>query len=180
MERSEFGVLVKAMKAVYSDPKFITDQDAFNVWYEFMKDIPYDVAQATVYKYMATNKYPPTIADIREGAVKVAEPEQMAEGEAWALTYKAICNSAYCSKEEYEKLPEECRRAVGSPDMLREWASMNIDEVNTVVRSHFTKNYRVACDRVRELKQLPPATREAIGRLADSVSIDRIEKGATE
>ena len=38
MQRDEFKILVKAMKAVYSDPKFIPDADAFSVWFEFFKD----------------------------------------------------------------------------------------------------------------------------------------------
>ena len=35
MELNQFATLVKAMKAVYSDPKFIADKDAIMVWYEF-------------------------------------------------------------------------------------------------------------------------------------------------
>ena len=32
MERDEFKILVKSMKAVYAQPTFLPDQDAFNVW----------------------------------------------------------------------------------------------------------------------------------------------------
>lgn len=38
MEREQFKVLVKAMKAVYAQPTFIPDQDAFNVWFALLRD----------------------------------------------------------------------------------------------------------------------------------------------
>lgn len=38
MEREQFKVLVKAMKAVYAQPTFIPDQDAFNVWFALLGD----------------------------------------------------------------------------------------------------------------------------------------------
>lgn len=171
MERKELSYLVKALKAVYSDPKFIADQDAFNVWYELLKDIPYQVAHATVYKYISTNKFPPTIADIREGATSIVQPEQLGEGEAWALVYKAICNSAYNSVEEFNKLPKECQRAVGDPAILREWASLTIDEVNTVIQSNFMRSYRVASKNAEEHKRLPQATREVIEKISQHMKM---------
>lgn len=39
MEREQFKVLVKAMKAVYAQPTFIPDQDAFNVWFALLGDV---------------------------------------------------------------------------------------------------------------------------------------------
>ena len=46
MERDEFKILVKAMKAVYADPKFIADKDAFNVWFTLLNDISYEQAHS--------------------------------------------------------------------------------------------------------------------------------------
>lgn len=68
MTREEFKTLVKGMKAVYAQPTFIPDQDAFNVWFELLKDIPYQQVNVAIQKYMLTEKFPPTIADIREKA----------------------------------------------------------------------------------------------------------------
>ena len=73
MTREEFKTLVKGMKAVYAQPTFIPDQDAFNVWFELLKDIPYQQANVAIQKYMLTEKFPPTIADIREKATQIVE-----------------------------------------------------------------------------------------------------------
>ena len=38
MRKEEFKILVKAMKAVYADPKFIPDQYAYDVWFAMLED----------------------------------------------------------------------------------------------------------------------------------------------
>ena len=65
MEREEFKILVKAMKAVYAQPTFIPDKDAFNVWYGLLQDLPYEQANLAIQKYMTSERFPPTIAEIR-------------------------------------------------------------------------------------------------------------------
>ena len=134
MTREEFKTLVKGMKAVYAQPTFIPDQDAFNVWFELLKDIPYQQANVAIQKYMLTEKFPPTIADIREKATQIVESvdSSMSELEAWSLVRKAVRNSGYHSVEEFEKLPEACQRAVGSAANLKEWALMDSERVETV------------------------------------------------
>lgn len=60
---------------------------------------------------------------------------------AWNLVYKAICNSGYNSEEEFRKLPEECKKVIGSPDMLRMLAMEDIKTVNSVHQSLFQRIY---------------------------------------
>lgn len=121
MEREQFKVLVKAMKAVYAQPTFIPDQDAFNVWFALLGDLPYKQAELAVQKHMATEKFPPTIADIREKAEQITSVKEteMSELEAWAIVRKAIGRSNYYAEEEFEKLPEACKMAVGNPKFTR-------------------------------------------------------------
>ena len=173
MERNEFSVLVKAMKAVYSDPKFIADKDAFDVWYELLKDIPYGVCQASIQKYMSTNRFPPTIADIRQGSVELVTPDAMNEGEAWSLVYKAICNANYHAQEEFDKLPKECQKAVGNPAILREWSMMDTGEVNSVIQSNFMRSYKVEVKRSQEYAALPSATKDFIGKLESKLLVNK-------
>lgn len=161
MTREEFKTLVKGMKAVYAQPTFIPDQDAFNVWFELLKDIPYQQANVAIQKYMLTEKFPPTIADIREKATQIVESvdSSMSELEAWSLVRKAVRNSGYHSVEEFEKLPEACQRAVGSAANLKEWALMDSERVETVEQSHFIRNYRTTVQRISEEKKLPESIR---------------------
>lgn len=169
MEREEFKTLVKGMKAVYAQPTFIPDQDAFNVWYELLKDVPYVQANIAIQKYMLTEKFPPTIADIRTKANDIVAKveESMSELEAWSLVSKAISNSGYHAEEEFDKLPEACQRAVGNPSNLKEWAMMESDKVATVEQSHFIRNYRVAVQRMQEEAKIPDHVKAAIASMRE-------------
>ena len=174
MTKSEFSNLVKAMKAVYSDPKFIADADAIMVWYEFFKEDDYMVVQTAIKKYMANNEFPPTIAGIRKNINEITNPDlSMTEGAAWALVYRAICNSAYNAQEEFNKLPAECQKAVGNPAILKEWAGLDKDEVNTVIQSNFMRSYKVEKKRSQEMQMLPPSTRGVIQMLSDGMDVNR-------
>ena len=170
MTREEFKTLVKGMKAVYAQPTFIPDQDAFNVWFELLKDIPYQQANVAIQKYMLTEKFPPTIADIREKATQIVESvdNSMSELEAWSLVRKAVRNSGYHSVKEFEKLPEACQRAVGSAANLKEWALMDSERVETVEQSHFIRNYRTTVQRISEEKKLPESIRLLIASMRDN------------
>lgn len=164
MTREEFAVLVKAMKAVYSSENFIADKDAFNVWYGLLQDLPYEQANLAVQKYMTSERFPPTIADIRTKATEIIAPveESMSELQAWALVQKAIRNSVYNSEEEFARLPEACQRAVGTAANLKEWALMDSDQVATIEQSHFVRNYRASVQRMKEEARLPENVRMLI------------------
>lgn len=164
MTRDEFKILVKAMKAVYSSENFIADKDAFNVWFELLKDLPYEQANLAIQKYMTSEKFPPTIADIRTKATEIVAPaeESMSELQAWALVQKALRNSGYNSEEEFAKLPDACQRAVGTAANLKEWALMDSDQVATIEQSHFIRNYRTSVQRMKEEARLPENVRMLI------------------
>lgn len=166
MTRDEFKILAKAMKAVYPQETFLPDQDAFNVWYSLLKDLPYKQASLAVEKYMVMEHFPPTIADIRTKANEIISPEAegMSELAAWQLVVSAISNSSYNSLEEFARLPEACQRAVGTPATLREWASMDSQTVHSVEQSHFLRNYRAVLDQMKQEAKMPPAMREAIAQ----------------
>lgn len=161
MEREQFKTLVKGMKAVYSDPKFIADKDAFDVWYSLLQDLDYDIASQAIQKYMMSNRFPPTIADIREQCNDFSAPQELNEMEAWSLVSKAIRNSGYNSVEEFEKLPPLVQKAVGLPSQLIIWAlDENYNE--QVVSSNFIKCYRNEVARNRELQKMPQNVRQLI------------------
>ncbi len=179
MTREEFAVLVKAMKAVYSSENFIADKDAFNVWYGLLQDLSYEQANLAVQKYMTSERFPPTIADIRAKATEIIAPveESMSELQAWALVQKAIRNSAYHAEEEFAKLPEACQRAVGTAVNLKEWALMDSDQVATIEQSHFVRNYRASVQRMKEEARLPENVRMLIADMGKK-QVALMEKAA--
>ena len=71
------------------------------------------------------------------------------------MVYKAICNSAYNSVEEFNKLPIEIQRAIGSADMLKSWSQLDIEQVQTVIQSNVMRSYKVASKQKKEYDVLP-------------------------
>ena len=178
MTRDEFKVLVKGMKAVYAQQTFIPDKDAFDMWYALLYDLPYKVANIAIQKHMLTEKFPPTPAEIREKAMQAVTPPEteMSELEAWSLVRKAIRNSGYHAKEDYEKLPEACQMALGNSANLEEWAKMDYEKVESVGQSHFIRNFRTAVLRIKEEQKLPEQTRKLIAEMREN----RLKIGSKE
>lgn len=158
MTDKEFMIIVKGLKAVYTDPKFLADDDAIDVWFGLLCDLPYQVLSTATQKYMMQEQFPPTIAGLRKKAAEITAPvhEDMSELEAWSLVRKALSNSGYNAEVEFGKLPELCQKAVGNASNLREMALMDTETVNSVEQSHFIRNYRTVLDRKRADSQIAP------------------------
>lgn len=146
MTEREFTVLVKGLKAVYPDPKFLPDNYAIEVWYGFLGHLDYDTARVAINKHIVTSEYPPTIKDIL-GATQ--EESTISEAEAWTMVRKGIRNGNYGSEEEFTKLPEIVQKAVGSPQSLSAWAQLPTSEVETVIQSQFLRSFRATVARAK-------------------------------
>lgn len=159
MTREEWAVLVKAMKAVYTSPSFLPDQNAFDTWYGLLKDIDYKLLNFGLKKYMQTEWKEPSIATLRKCANSIApQSTELNETEAWEKVSKAIRNSGYHAEEEFARLPKLIQKAVSSPGQLREWAlSENVDGTwLSVVQSNFQRTYRAEVQREQERRKLSP------------------------
>jgi len=137
----QFSVLAKAMKAVYTDPKFMADYDAIRTWYSLLNDLTYEQLSMAVKAYMQTEHFPPTIAGLRS-KVLALEPEEDNFNEAWGMVRHALSRSGYYWKEEFAKLPEKVQKAVGKAENLKMWSQMETSAVDGVIYSQFIKAYQ--------------------------------------
>lgn len=165
MTRDEMKILVKAMKSMYPDVRFIPDQFAFDMWYKMIGDLDYHVACNSFAKHCQVSKFPPTVAEIRQYSAEALSGEEMNGEEAWSLVFKAISNSAYNSESEFDKLPEILKKCVGSPANLRELALMSADTVSSVEKSHFLRAYEVERKRKKENDMLSPQVRDRLAEI---------------
>jgi hypothetical protein len=176
LTQSEFKTLLKGMKAVYNNPSFIPDDYAATIWYAALKDISYKAGTTAFQKYIMTETKEPKPADLRKLAFE--DSGEMSELEAWDYVYRVVCNLSYEAltdagelKQEFDRLPEAIRIAVGTPHMLKEWSGMDIDQVESVEQSHFIRGFRTAQQRVKQNKTLPESMR--IGKREEG----RIDEG---
>ena len=180
MNAKEFGFLADAIKTYFPRDNVLPTENAMRLWYEELKDIPYQLAHLALQKYVCTNKFAPTIADIREQVAELnnQNEEELNETAAWSIAWKAICNSGYHAEEEFAKLPPVIQRTVHSPAQLREWALLeNIDgKTITVLQSDFQRTFRVEQQRERERSKLSPG----VLKLMLQINNPKIEDGQKE
>lgn len=115
---------------------------ACDLWTEMFAEDDAGVVGLAVKQLLTTLEFPPTIADVKKEISKLAsavsnEPTGIDE---WNAIRKAIKNSCYSAKEEFDRLPSVAQRFVGSPQQLRDWAVM-CDFNADVVRGQFMKQY---------------------------------------
>lgn len=160
MTAKEFGILADAIKTYFPRDNVLPTENAMRLWYSELKDIPYQSAYMALRKYVSTNKFAPTIADIREQVAELNSQNEdgLNETAAWLIVLKAIRRSTYYPDEEFAKLPPVVQRAVSSPRQLREWATLeDVDgKTLTVIQSNFQRTFRAEQQKERERNKLSP------------------------
>ncbi|MDD4565527.1 MAG: replicative helicase loader/inhibitor [Eubacteriales bacterium] len=119
------------------------------------------IVVAALRNYIKKNQYPPTIAGLQEQIDLLLNTEDT-DSELWNQLSKACKNGLYGSDEEYNKLPPECQRWLGSPNTLRELAMVDTDTFNTVVRGQFLKTIGQIKSSEQVQKTLSPEVRKVI------------------
>lgn len=151
---------------LYPGMKITNPEKTVAIWEAVLKDYD-DAAMAKAlegYIKTDTKGFPPIPGQLI--ALASAGEEDLGELEAWGMVSRAIRNGNYGAEEEYEKLPEAVKLAVGSPGQIREWAGADIDTIPTVVQSNFLRSYRAAVERRRIARAAPDLLAMARDRAA--------------
>lgn len=128
---------------------------------------------AAVKALIATDErgFPPHIGAVKAKMRQIAAPAGMTSGEAWNLVAKAIRNSAYDSQKEFDRLPENIQRLVGSPSQLRDWAMMDSDTVQSVVASNFQRSFAAREKSDADYRALPGDVKALISGMAERMML---------
>ena len=169
MDRKETIKIIASIKAVYpAHFQRYSQQDIeemVNAWNALFEDIPYEQVSAGLKIYMRsdTKGFPPAPGQVLNTMVGVKSRTALTAEEAWSLVYKAIGNSAYNSEQEFDRLPVECQRAIGSADNLKEMATLDRRDVETVEKSHFIRIYDIEAQRTRNDMFITQTDRKLLG-----------------
>ncbi len=182
MTRQEALTIMAMLKTAY--PTFYKDLSkedinaAVNLWATMFSEESIQVVTEAIKALMCTLKYPPTIADVKEKIALITQPPAMTEMEAWQIVRKAI--SYYNAEENFINLPPEIQKVVGSPNMLREWAQMDADTVNSVIQSNFMRSFRAKVAQEKEQSMLPESTKRLIHQITSGMDVNALpEKGGS-
>jgi hypothetical protein len=162
INKKEFAIFASALRTYYPKEKLLPNEQAMELWFKQLQDIPYNVAEVTLNKWVATNKWSPSIADIREQAAGITQGEAKEWGDAWQDVLKAI--SKYGSYREDEALAsfDDITRRVVKRLGFR---NLCFSEEIQVDRANFRMMYEQQLQRDKQDAQLPARLKALISNM---------------
>ena len=162
MDKKQFGILASAIKTYYPKEQILPNQQAMELWYRELQDIPYELAEAALRKWVVNNKWSPTIADIRELSTDIGVGSIPDWGEAWESVLTAIRRygtyNQQAAMESMDSLTQQVVRRMGFREICM---SENI----VADRANFRNIYEQLANRQRTDMQMPPQLRSTIQQL---------------
>nr|DAE48384.1 MAG TPA: replisome organizer [Caudoviricetes sp.] len=142
--------ILKAVAPLQLAFKGNLDDARMRLYVEMLSDIPPQILEAAVKKLIMTNKFLPSIAEIRETAYGIkgtisgtAAPD---ESEAWGEVMKAVRSVGYCGKPKFSH--EAITTAVNNIGW-QDICMTTYDGMNTL-RAQFRRAYQLAAQRQKD------------------------------
>jgi hypothetical protein len=129
-----------------------------DVWWELLQDIPFELAEPAIKKLASTERFPPTIADIRAAVTHVPEEDTSAE-EAWSKMYGAILKFGVYGKEDAEQYLGKLWEFVGKE--WRYYCTMLEDQVPNE-KARFINMYKAYAKKAKYMAQIPETVRQRL------------------
>lgn len=162
MDKKEFAVFSMALKTYYPKDNLLPTPEAMELWFRSLEDIPYKIAEVFLAKWVATEKWSPSIAEIRSGCISLTAEETADWSSGWEEVRKAIGRYGYMQEEKALGSMTPTTRLV--VERLG-WRSLCCSDNEVADRANFRTAFETISKRETEKKQLPPALRETIEKI---------------
>lgn len=155
MNREETKAILKVLRISYPNSfKNLSNEDTYlflALWSEAFKEEPAEIVIKAVKSiiYTDTREFAPNIATVRRHIYKLLHQDEINEIQAWDLVAKALRHGISSPKTEFEKLPEQVQKVVGTPRQLTQWAMLDDFSRNQISRD-FMKNYKAMQEKAQE------------------------------
>ena len=162
LDKTEFGLLAAAIRTYYPKENILPNKESMELWFRELQDIPANVAEAALRKWVATNKWSPSIAELRETAAEVQNGEIPDWGEGWERVLTAIRKyGSYREREALESLDPMTRTCVQRLGFRNICMSENI----STDRANFRMMYESLAEREQTRQQVAIPLQEVINQL---------------
>ena len=162
MTRKEFAILSEALGRSYKRDNFLSDPEDQEIWYTMLHDIPYDVMSMAVQKWITTQKWQPSIAELRSLAAEIANEPIPGFEEAWEKVLRIARDYSPYDTERTEAKVAELDDITRQCLKLVDIKSIAYTENIAVDRAHFMKTYEILTNRKKTQNQEPETLRTAI------------------
>lgn len=172
MTKQEFAQFAMALRTYYSKENLLPNNQAMELWYMQLQDIPYEIAEASLNKWVTTNKWSPSIADIREMAVTVKDGEKPLWSDGWEEVLMAIRKyGSYQESLALESMSEITRKAV----QRLGFRNLCMSEEIMADRANFRMVFDQIAEREQTAKQIPAKLSNLIESIQSTNKIERRE-----
>jgi hypothetical protein len=135
-------------------PKFLVDgkeEIMLDVWYQMLKEYPYEMIMLAAQNHVKTSKFQPTIHDIIEQVSQFENVGRIDAMTAWGHVTKAIRNYGYYRQiEALKSMPEDVAKIVENMG----WQNLCMSENEMADRAHFTKAYDTMQKREKQIAMI--------------------------
>lgn len=173
MDKNEFSMFSMALKTYYPRENLLPNTQAMELWFKQLQDIPYQVAEVALNKWVAVNKWSPSIADIRAEAAEIKNGEAPDWGEGWESVLDAIRRyGSYRVDEAMTSFEPVTRRCVERIGFLNICQSENI----AADRANFRTLYEQLAEKEQKHRQMPPTLIQLIAKIQkNELGLDEFE-----
>ena len=159
MEKKEFALIAAKLQTFYPKENLFPNDASIPLWFNSLQDLPADVLNLAVDKWIALNKWPPKVSELRQMVAEILSPMPAGWGEAWETVINAIRNyGIWGEKEAMESMDELTRRAVVSMG----FKTICMSENPAADRAHFQRIYEQLEKAEKEKRALPVSLRDSI------------------
>ena len=163
--------VIAIIKGIYPKWEISNLKATVDAWHIILEDYDYNSIQWAIKRFAVTSNtgFPPSVGQLIAQLREANPVKTMSEAEALGMVQKAIRNSAYNAKEEFDRLPKLVQRAVGSYEVLNAWAMTDIENTS-YIQSNFLRVFSELSKREEIDNALPPSMR--IGTTEERKLID--------
>lgn len=168
MTKEETTKILAIIKVAYPNSfNRMTNKDLdtlIELWAVQFKNYDYKLVAMAVNTIISIDisQFAPPIGRVKQVCREISNPNQINEIEAWNCVKKALSNSIYNAKEEFDKLPDVVKKIVGSPKQLKEWCILESNQVDTIVHSNFLKLFKSLQKQERQQELMPIGVKEKL------------------
>ena len=170
MTKKEFATFAMALKTYYPRENLLPNEQAMELWFRQLQDIPYQVAETGLNKWVSLNKWSPSIADIREMTTTITQGELPDWGEAWEEVCRAIRKYGFYqvgeALESLSPLTRQTTERIG-------FTNLCTSENPSADRANFRMIYERLAEREKREAQLSVGIKLQISQLQNNL----IEEG---
>lgn len=173
MTKKEFAYIAMALKTYYPKENILPNDKAMELWFDQLQDIPYNIAEIGLKKWVSLNKWSPSIAEIRQMSAEISLGEISDWSEAWNEVQRAIGQYGFYEAEKavesLSPLTKETVKRIG-------FTNICMSENPSADRANFRMIYETLAERKKKDAQISEPLRQLISQVSSKIMIEE-DKG---